>query len=107
MFAIIKTGGKQYRVAAGDTLKVEKLPGSETLKAGDKVTFDEVLLIDNGSETTLGTPLLKGAKVTATFQKNARAAKVLIGKFKSKTRFRKTQGHRQHYSAVKIDSIGK
>ena len=104
-FAIIKTGGKQYRVSEGETIRIEKLPGSEKMTKGDKVTFEEVLMLDNGSEASVGTPVVKGASVVAEFGGNGRAQKILVSKFKSKTRFRRTNGHRQPYSTVKIVGI--
>ena len=101
-FAVIKTGGKQYRVAPGDVLRVEKLPEGEV---GKVVTFSEVLLAEDGTETKLGTPHLAGASVTAEYVKLGKADKVLILKYKNKTRYRVKRGHRQPYSEVKITSI--
>lgn len=105
-FAVIKSGGKQYKVQEGQVLRVEKLPGSEKLTQGDKVTFEEVLMIDSGSEIKVGTPGVQGATVAAEFSGNGRAKKILVSKFKSKTRYRRTNGHRQPYSMVKITKIG-
>lgn len=102
-FAVIKTGGKQYQVKAGDTITIEKLPGD--FKAGDKVTFDEVLLVDNGSDTTIGTPFIKGAQVTGTFKEAGRAQKVTVIKYKQKSRYFKKNGHRQPFVKVTIDAI--
>lgn len=102
-FAVIKTGGKQYKVASGDLLKIEKLQGD--FKVGDKVTFDEVLLVDSGSDTKIGTPTVKGAKVSATLESVGRAAKIIVMKFKQKSRYMKRNGHRQPYFQVKIDEI--
>ncbi len=104
-FAVIKTGGKQYKVREGQQIRVEKLPGSENMEKGAKVAFEEVLMLDDGSKSTIGTPTVAGAAVTAEFAGNDRAKKIIIGKFKSKTRYRRTAGHRQPYSTVKITSI--
>jgi large subunit ribosomal protein L21 len=101
-FAVIKTGGKQYCVSAGDTLTVEKLDG---VKEGQPVVFDQVLLVDNGKETRLGTPLVNGAKVSASLLEQGRAPKVVVIKFKSKTGLRKKYGHRQPYTKLKIEKI--
>src|SRR3989344_4733640 len=89
-FAVIATGGKQYVVSVGDTLKIEKITGD--FKEGDKVTFDKVLLVDNGSDTTIGTPYIPAARVEATIQKIARAPKVVVVKYKQKSRYHKKRG---------------
>ena len=102
-FAVIHTGGKQYKVASGDTIKIEKLPGE--FKQGDKITFNEVLMLDDGSATTLGTPYISGAKVTGTFEGAGRAQKVIVIKYKQKSRYYKKNGHRQHYFSIKIDAL--
>lgn len=102
-FAVIHTGGKQYKVKVGDNIKVEKL--SDTLKKGDEVTFDKVLLVDNGSDTTIGTPYIKGASVVGVFESAGRSAKVMVVKYKQKSRYLKRNGHRQLYSLIKITSI--
>jgi large subunit ribosomal protein L21 len=102
-FAVIQTGGKQYKVKAGDLLKVEKLPGD--FKKGDKVVFDQVLLVGGEKDLKIGTPLVSGAKVEATFEAAGRAQKVIVIKFKQKSRYFKKNGHRQPYSQVKIDKI--
>lgn len=102
-FAVIQTGGKQYKVSKGDVLSVEKLAGD--FKAGDKVVFDKVLLVDNGKDTTIGTPFIAGAKVEATFQEHGRAKKVIVVKYKAKSRYFKSNGHRQPFAKVKIDAI--
>ena len=101
--AVIKTGGKQYVVAKGDTIFIEKLPGDKV--AGDKVSFDEVLLVDNGSDTTIGAPTIKGAKVEGTVVTAGKGKKVEVVKFKAKSRYYKRRGHRQPFLKVKIDSI--
>lgn len=102
-FAVIKTGGKQYKVSEGDVLSIEKLQGEH--KEGDKVTFDKVLLVDNGKDTTIGTPYIKGASVTATLTEVGRAKKIMVIKFKSKSRYFNKRGHRQPFFKVQIDSI--
>ncbi len=109
-FAIIETGGKQYMASVGDTLKIEKIKvdasaGKEALKAGDKVTFDKVLMVDNGSDTTLGEPYIKGAAVVAEITKVARAKKVVVIKYKAKSNYFKKRGHRQPYFEVKITKL--
>lgn len=100
-FAIIKTGGKQYKIAEGDVLKVEKLPVDD----GKTVTFDEVLLIDDGQKTIVGTPVITGAKVTAEVVKTAKGKKISVLKYKNKTRYRKLLGHRQWHSQIKVKTI--
>ncbi len=100
-FAIIKTGGKQYKVAEGDILKVEKLP----IEEGKTVTFDEVLLIDDGQKTIVGKPIITGAKVTAEVISTARGKKISVLKYKNKTRYRKLLGHRQWQSQVKVKTM--
>lgn len=103
-FAVIATGGKQYTVSKGDVITIEKL--SDTQKEGDKVTFDKVLLVDDGSNTTIGTPYISKAAVTGTVTKIGRSAKVLVVKYKQKSRSGwKRNGHRQPFVQVKIDSL--
>lgn len=102
-FAVIATGGKQYMVAVGDVVKIEKITGD--FKEGDSVTFDKVLLVDNGSDTTIGTPFIASAAVKGTIKKIARAPKVTVVKYKQKSRYYKKSGHRQPYFEVKIDSL--
>ncbi len=101
--AVIKTGGKQYVVTKGDTIFIEKLPAD--VKAGDKVSFDEVLLVDDGKDTTIGTPTIKGASVSATVIEAGKAKKVEVVKYKAKSRYYKRRGHRQPFVSVKIDAI--
>lgn len=98
--AVIMTGGKQYVVAVGDVLDVELL-GSE-LKAGDTVEFDKVLMVDNGKDATLGTPYIKGAKVTATYEGEKKGPKISIYRYKAKSNRDRKIGHRQHYARVRI-----
>lgn len=100
MYAIIATGGKQYKVAEGDIIKIEKL-GAD---AGETVTFDQVLAVNNG-ELMVGSPTVAGASVSATVMKEAKAKKVIVYKYKSKTGYHKKNGHRQLYTQVKIDKI--
>lgn len=101
-FAVIHTGGKQYKVKPGDTVKIEKLKGN--FKVGDKVVFDKVLLTE-GSETAIGTPYLATAKVSATLSEIGRNKTVEVIKYKQKSRYFKKNGHRQPWFKVTIDSI--
>ena len=100
MYAIIATGGKQYKVAEGDIIKVEKLG----VDAGETVTFDQVLVVNNG-ELSIGCPTVAGATVTGTVVKEAKAKKVIVYKYKRKTGYHKNNGHRQLYTQIKIDKI--
>lgn len=102
MFAIIETGGKQYKVAAGDSLKVEKLAEA---KAKGEVVFDKVLMVADGDKVKVGTPYLPGATVTAKFELEGRAKKITIIKYKAKSNYRIKQGHRQTFTKVKIEKI--
>ena len=104
VFAVIESGGKQYKVAVGDTIKIEKI--KEEIKEGNTVIFDKVLLIDNSADSTdIGTPYLEGAKVSGTLVEIGRNAKVTVIKYKQKSRYFKRNGHRQPYFKVKIDKI--
>ena len=96
MYAIIKTGGKQYRVAEGDVITVEKLAA----EANDSVTFDEVL-----TDVKVGTPKVEGAKVTGTVLEQGKAKKILVFKYKAKSNYRRRQGHRQRFTKVRIEKI--
>ena len=100
MYAVIKTGGKQYRVAEGQKLRVEKLAGA----AGDKVTFDEVLLV-GGDAPKIGQPLVKGASVAAEIVGQDRGKKIVVFKFKRRKNYRRKNGHRQPYTELKITGI--
>jgi len=102
-FAVIETGGKQYKVSVGETIKIEKLTGE--FKEGDKITFDKVLLVDNGKDTTIGTPFISAAKVQATLTEIGRSPKVTVIKYKQKSRYFKKNGHRQPFFKVTIDAL--
>lgn len=101
MYAIIKTGGKQYKAVEGSEIIVEKLDAAE----GDSVTFDEILAVGEGSEIKFGRPLVEGAKVTGTVVKVGKGPKIRILKYKHKTNYRRRQGHRQPFTKVKIEKI--
>ena len=101
MHVIIETGGKQYKVAEGDTLFIEKLP----VEAGEAVTFDKVLAVIDGENVTVGTPVVEGAKVDASVVKNGKGKKVIVFKYKPKKGYRRKQGHRQPYTKVTIGKI--
>jgi len=100
--AIIKTGGKQYIVSPGHEIKIEKIKDK---KKDDQVVFDQVLLVEKEKNIEIGTPFVKGAKVTAKILEEGRGKKITILKFKSKTRYKKKQGHRQAFIKVKIQDI--
>ena len=102
-FAVIETGGKQYKISSGAKINVEKLPG--VYKQGDKIIFDKVLLSDDGKKTVVGTPYIKDAKVEAIFEENGRAKKLIVLKFKSKSNYSKKNGHRQPYTKVEGKKI--
>jgi ribosomal protein L21 len=105
-YAVIKTGGKQYVVAPGAVITIEKLArGPIDTKKGDSIVFDQVLLTDDGKTTTIGAPLVTGAKVTGTVSVVGRAKKVDVVKYKAKSRYFKRRGHRQPHVKVKIDAI--
>jgi large subunit ribosomal protein L21 len=101
MYAVIKTGGKQYRVAAGDKLKVEKLVG----EVGSDITIDQVLMVADGDNVTIGAPVIAGASVKAKVVAHGRADKVLIFKMRRRKHYRKTQGHRQDFTEIQIENI--
>jgi large subunit ribosomal protein L21 len=100
MYAVIRTGGKQYRVSEGDSIRIEKLAG----EPGKKVTFDEVLMI-GGEKVAVGKPLVAGAKVTAEIVAQDRAKKIIVFKMKRRKNYRRKRGHRQPYTQVKITAI--
>ncbi|MDD4565776.1 MAG: 50S ribosomal protein L21 [Eubacteriales bacterium] len=101
MYAVIETGGKQYKVQAGDVITIEKLKAF----AGDEVTFDKVLLMSDGEKVQVGAPIIEAAKVYGSVVENGKREKVIIYKYKSKKDYRKKQGHRQPYTMVKIESL--
>ena len=101
MYAVIKTGGKQYRVAQGDKLRVEKLPGN----IGDSVTLGEVLLVGSGEGVKVGAPLVGGAKVEVKIVGQDKAPKVIIFKFRRRKNYRRKTGHRQPFTALEITGI--
>ena len=101
MYAIIKTGGKQYKVSEGDTLLIEKLD----IAAGEAVVFDQVLTCVNDSEVKIGQPLLQGACVRGTVLEHGKGKKILVFKYKAKSNYRRRQGHRQPFTKVAIEKI--
>lgn len=101
MYAIIKTGGKQYRVAEGDVLNIEKLNVTE----GENVVFDQVLTVVNDSDVMIGKPVVEGAKVTAKVVEHGKGTKIFVFKYKAKANYRIRSGHRQPYTQVEIVSI--
>ena len=101
MYAVIKTGGKQYKVSAGGKLKVESLP----VDVGAEVEIKDVLMVADGDSIQVGTPLLAGASVKATVLAHGRGEKVMIFKMRRRKHYRKTQGHRQNYTEIRIDGI--
>jgi large subunit ribosomal protein L21 len=102
-FAVIQTGGKQYKVSKDSVVSIEKIKGEYA--KGDKLVFDKVLLVDDGKDTTIGTPYITGAKVNAEIVEIGRTRKVLVVKYKQKSRYLKRNGHRQPFFKVKITSI--
>jgi large subunit ribosomal protein L21 len=101
MYAVVKTGGKQYRVSKGDYLKVEKLTGN----VGDEVRFDEVLMIGDTDDVKIGTPQIAGACVSARILEQDRSKKIIVFKFKRRKGYKKARGHRQAYTRVEITDI--
>ena len=101
MYAIIATGGKQYTVNEGDVIRVEKLG----VNAGDTVTFDQVLFVNDGNNAKVGEPTVAGATVTASVVKEGKSKKVIVYKYKRKTGYHKKNGHRQLFTQVKIEKI--
>ena len=106
-YAVIETGGKQYKVSTGDTVQIEKLfpVSGGDYKEGDKVVFDKVMLVDNGTDTTIGTPFIPKAQVTATITEIGRAKKISIIHYKQKSKYFKKNGHRQPFFKVKIEGV--
>lgn len=101
MYAVVETGGKQYRVQEGDVITIEKL----NVEAGESVVFDKVLAAGEGADIKVGKPYVEGCSVNASVVENGKGPKVIIFKFKAKKDYRKKQGHRQPYTMVKIESI--
>jgi len=101
MYAVVKTGGKQYKVAEGQYLKVEKLEGNE----GDTIELDQVLMIADGDKLKIGSPMLDGGKVTATIKSHGRHKKVEIMKFRRRKHHQKRTGHRQYYTEIEVTAI--
>ena len=100
-FAIVQTGGKQYRVKSGDTIRVESLAGDQ----GDTITLDDVRLISKDGEVTIGKPSIEGAEVTAEVVNKGKDKKVVVFKYKAKTRYRKKNGHKQTFTDLKVTEI--
>jgi len=106
-FAVIQTGGKQYKVSPGSLVSIEKIKanGKDEYKKGDKISFDKVLLVDDEKDTTIGTPYIDGATVDAEIVEIGRARKILVMKYKQKSRYLRRNGHRQPFFKVKIINI--
>lgn len=105
-FAVIQTGGKQYKVSKDTVVSIEKLKTTGVeYKKGDKISFDKVLLVDDGKNTTIGAPYIAGAKVDAEIMEIGRARKVMVLRYKQKSRYLKKNGHRQPFFQIKITSI--
>jgi large subunit ribosomal protein L21 len=101
MYAVVATGGKQYKVQQGDVLRVEKLTGD----VGSEVAFDKVLMFSDGENVQIGQPVVEGAVVKGRIVEQGKSKKVIVFKYKRRKRYRRKQGHRQPYTAVKIDAI--
>ena len=101
MYAVIRTGGKQYRVAQGDTLEIETIAG----EPGATVTFDDVLLVGDDAETRIGTPTVAGASVSGTIVNHGKGRKVIVFKFRRRKNYKRKNGHRQNFTRVRIDGI--
>ena len=100
-YAIVKTGGKQYRGETGDTFRVESIPGD----IGDTVELTDVLMVSQDGDVKLGSPNVEGAKVITEIEANGKGKKIIVFKYKSKTRYRRKNGHRQHYTELRVTSI--
>jgi large subunit ribosomal protein L21 len=101
MYAVIRSGGKQYRVSQGASLRVEKLPG----EVGSSITLDEVLMIGGDGEVKIGTPRVDGAQITGTIVAQGRGQKIRVFKMKRRKGYRRAQGHRQDYTEIRVDEI--
>ena len=101
MYAVIKTGGKQYRVAPGEKIKVEQIPAD----VGTEITIDQVLMVGEGESVSIGTPLVTGAQVKATVLAQGRGPKIKIFKMRRRKHYQKHQGHRQNFTEIRIDGI--
>ena len=101
MYAVIKTGGKQYRVALGEKIKIEQIPAD----VGSQIVLDQVLMVAEGESVKVGNPLVSGAKVSATVLAHGRGQKVRIFKLRRRKHYQKTQGHRQNYTEIRVDAI--
>jgi large subunit ribosomal protein L21 len=101
MYAVIKTGGKQYRVAPGEKIKIEQIPAD----VGSQITIDQVLMVGEGESVKVGNPLVAGATVTATVVSHGRGEKVRIFKLRRRKHYQRTQGHRQNYTEIRVDAI--
>ncbi len=101
MYAVVRTGGKQFRVTPGQAVRVEKLDGS----VGDAIELSEVLMVGGDGEPRLGTPLVDGAKVVGTITAQDRGEKIIVFKMKRRKGYRRKQGHRQYYTEIRVDSI--
>ncbi len=103
VFAVLETGGKQYKVSEGDIITIEKMEGD--YKEGDEIGFDTVLMVDDGNRAKIGDPYVKGSKVKAKFLEEGRAKKISVTRYRSKSRYFKNKGHRQPYNKIKIVSV--
>jgi large subunit ribosomal protein L21 len=101
MYAVIKTGGKQYRVAAGEKIKVEQIPAD----VGSQITLDQVLMVGEGESVKIGTPMITGATVTASVLSHGRHDKIKVFKMRRRKHYQKHQGHRQNYTEIRIEAI--
>ena len=101
MYAVIRSGGKQYRVSQGASLRVEKLPG----EVGSSITLDQVLMIGGDGEVKIGTPRVDGAQITGTIVAQGRGQKIRVFKMKRRKGYRRAQGHRQDYTEIRVDEI--
>ena len=101
MYAVIKTGGKQYRVAPGEKIRIEQIPAD----VGSQIVLDQVLMVAEGESVKVGSPLVSGAKVAATVVSHGRGDKIRIFKMRRRKHYQKTQGHRQNYTEIRVDAI--